>query len=399
MSDTRQADELGHGIDIGTADIGTGDAGTLDDRDATPFDFSRSAVAERLAADREIRRHGATADYRDLDRRALRYAMRRAYFGFFLHRGIDSSATLTFYCALALFPATLAVVSIVALLDPQGDVVRVILNVIDSFIPKATVDTTRLALQQFTRMPDPVIALVIGLALTIWAGSSYATSFGRTVNAVYGVVEGRRFIKLRLLMLLESVVLIALLSLIVLLVIVTPDVAHTVVVTLGWPPFVVDVWSVAKWPVLALLAIFTVVVLYYGTPNVRRPRIRWISVGAAFAIGAWSLTTGAYSLYISTFAGYDRFYGLLGGAIITLIWLFLSNLVIVIGVEVDAELTRARQLVVGLPSEEAIVMPLRDSSRIDILARRHRADLDEGRAIREQADLLRRRSRHQQPPA
>ncbi|TIH39944.1 YihY/virulence factor BrkB family protein [Subtercola vilae] len=352
-------------------------------------------AGERGVSGLSLRERRASSALRALDRRAILYAMRRATHGFFLHRGIDAGATLTFFSALAFFPATLAVVSTVGLLDPQGDAVRVILNVIDTFVPKSTVGTTRLALEQFTRMPDPFFTLVVGLALTVWTGASYATAFGRIVNGVYGVEEGRRFIKLRLLMLLEAVVLIVLLFTIAVIVIITPDVAKTIVTTLGWPPVASLVWSVLKWPALALLAVFTVVVLHYGTPNLRRPRIRLLSVGATFSIVAWSLTTAGYSFYVSTFAAYDKFYGLLGGAIITLIWLFLSNLVLVIGVEVDAELTRARQLLREMPAEESIQVPLRDNHRNLILARRLERDTSEGVAIRGEA----RRLRRQRPPA
>ncbi|UFS60123.1 YihY/virulence factor BrkB family protein [Subtercola endophyticus] len=332
------------------------------------------------------------SDRRRLDRVAVWYAVRRAYFGFFLHRGIDSSAALTFYTALAFFPASLAVVSIVGLLDPNGDAVRVVLNVVDSFAPKGTTQTTRLALEQFTHIPEPVLALTIGLGLTIWAGASYATAFGRTVNAVYQVTEGRRFIKLRLLMLVESVALVVLLAVIIVIIIVTPEVARAVVLTMGWPLLAVDVWSYLKWPLLVLFAVFTVIVLYYGTPNMRRPRVRWVSIGATFAIAAWAATTAGYYIYVSTFAGYDRLYGLLSGAIITLVWLFLSNLMLVFGVEVDAEFTRARQLLAGLESEGTILVGLRDTKRIRILLARHHRDVEQGLAIREEAARL------QQPP-
>ncbi|GGF24920.1 YihY/virulence factor BrkB family protein [Subtercola lobariae] len=325
---------------------------------------------------------------RRLDRTALWYAVRRAYFGFFLHRGIDSSAALTFYTALAFFPAGLAVVSIVGLLDPNGEPVRVILNIIDTFAPRSANDSTRLAIEAFAHVPQPVLSLLIGLGLTVWAGASYATAFGRTVNAVYQVTEGRRFVKLRLLMLVESVVLVALLAVMIVIIVVTPEVARTVVLTMGWPLIAVDVWSYFKWPLLVLFAVFTVIVLYYGTPNMRRPRVRWVSIGATFAIAAWAATTAGYYVYVSTFSAYDRLYGLLSGAIITLVWLFLSNVMLVFGVEVDAEFTRARQLLAGLESEGTILVGLRDTRRVRALLARHHRDVEQGLAIREQADRL-----------
>lgn len=332
-----------------------------------------------------LRERGSHVEYRALDRRAFLYAARRTLHGFFLHRGIDSGAALTFYAALALFPSVLAIVSVVSLLDPSGDVVKVILSVIDSFLPRSTLQSTQLALEQFTKMPDPVVTLVAGTALTIWTVGSYATAFGRMVNAVYEIQEGRRFFKLRLLMLVEALALIVMLFVIAVTVIITPSVATNIVTSLRWPPVAADVWNVLKWPLLALLAVFTVVVLYYGTPNIRRPRVRWLSLGATFSIAAWALTTAAYSIYVSNFAAYDRFYGLLGGAILTLIWLFLSNLVLVVGVEVDAELTRARELLKGVEAEQSIPVVPRDRQRNVILEKRLDHDISEGRAIRARA--------------
>ncbi|RFA14429.1 hypothetical protein B7R22_09335 [Subtercola boreus] len=332
-----------------------------------------------------LRERSSHAEYRELDRHALLYAARRTYHGFILHRGIDSGAALTFYSALALFPSVLAIVSIVSLLDPEGDVVKVILSVIDSFVPEATLQTTRLALEQFTRTPDPIVPLVAGIALTIWTVASYATAFGRMVNGVYEIEEGRRFFKLRILMLVESLALIVMLFVIAITVIVTPDVARTIVNSLHWPPLAADVWNVLKWPLLAAFAVFTVIVLYYGTPNIRRRRVRWLSLGAGFSIAAWALTTAAYSIYVAHFASSDRFYGLLGGAILTLVWLFLSNLVLVVGAEVDAELTRARELLKGVEAEQVIPVIPRDEQRNAILAKRMHHDISEGRAIRARA--------------
>ena len=332
-----------------------------------------------------LRERRNSASYRALDRQALLYAARRAYHGFFLHRGLDSAAALTFFSALAIFPSVLAVVSVVSLLDPDGGAIKVILNVVDAFVPQSTVDTTRLALEQFTKTPEPVVTLVVGLGLTIWTVASYATAFGRMVNTVYEIQEGRRFLELRALMLIEAVALIVLLFVLSISVIATPELARSIVSAFGWLPLVADVWNVLRWPGLLLLAVFTIVVLYYGTPNIRRPRVRWLSVGATVSIIAWTLTTAGYSIYVSSFSAYDRLYGLLGGAIITLIWLFLSNLVLVIGVEVDAELTRARELLAGVEAEQTIPVRMRDNYRNTVLARRLSRDITEGREIRARA--------------
>jgi membrane protein len=144
------------------------------------------------------------------------------------------------------------------------------------------------------------------------------------------------------------------------------------------------VFAVGRWPVLAVLVTLVVAVLYYATPNVRHERIRWVSHGALFAIVAWSLATGAFALYVATVAPYDRIYGWLGGGLALLLWLYLTNLVLVLGAEVDVEVMRLRQLSAGIAAEETVQIPLRDTARNLMLARQRASDEAEGRRMREE---------------
>ena len=326
---------------------------------------------------------------RTLSSEAWQLASRRALHGFVRHRGLDSAATLAFFAALVVFPASLAVVSVFALLDSKkGHAQADILTIIGSVTPGDTVSAIRGPLAQLFSLPNPGYALAIGLVLTLWAMSGYLTAVGRAINAAYEVQEGRQWFVLRLTMVLVSVVLVAAMAIMFVLLIGTPTVARLVAHNIGAPDWVVIVWDIAKWPVLVGLAVFIVANLYYYSPNVRHLRIRWVTWGAVAAIVAWVLTTVGFGIYVLNVSHYNKIYGWLGGAIILLLWLFLSNWVVVFGAEVDAEIVRVRQLEAGIIADEVVQLPLRSTHRNLRLARHLAEDVARGRKLREDADRI-----------
>lgn len=326
-----------------------------------------------------------TQTSKGLDSRSWRYAARRALHGFVRHRGLDSAASLTFFASLALFPAALTVVSSFAIAENRNQATDSIISILGDFAQPSTVKALESPLQELLRIPNPGIALALGLILSVWSVSSYATAFGRAVNSVYEVQEGRQFWKFRGLMILVALALIACFASVTAILLLTPSVAEAIGVSLGIAAPWVSVWNVAKWPVLLALAIIIVGIVYYYTPNVRHLRLRWVSWGAAFAILVWALATAAFALYVALFQTYNHVYGWLGGAVALLIWLYISNLVLVLGAEVDAEIVRLRQLASGIEAEVDIRLPLRDTRRNLMLARQQAADEADGRAIRERA--------------
>jgi len=318
---------------------------------------------------------------RALQRSDWRFAARRAWHGFVRHRGIDSAAALTFFSSLALFPMALAVVSAFAIGNGKENAAAEILDIVDEVVQKDTVETLREPLTQLFTIGNPGIALAIGLLLSLWSLSSYATAFGRAVNTVYEVQEGRQIWKFRGLMLVLAVFLLIVFAGIAVLLLTTERVASAVGIVQPW----LEVWVLGRWPAVVVLFTLLIAVLYYFTPNVRHDRMRWVSFGALFAIIAWGVATAAFAVYVSTVGTYDRVYGWLGGGVALLIWLYLTNLVLVLGAEVDAELVRLRQLRAGIPAEEVVQLPMRDTTRNLMLARQRSQDESEGRAIREDA--------------
>lgn len=143
------------------------------------------------------------------------------------------------------------------------------------------------------------------------------------------------------------------------------------------------VWGIAKWPVMLAAVVAMVAILYYAVPNVQQPKFRWISVGAALAILVWVLASAAFGLYVSQFSSYDRTYGSLAGVIVFLLWLWLTNLALLFGAELDSELERGRELQAGLPAEERLLLPPRDTRGIEKAAAKQREDVARGRALRE----------------
>ena len=149
------------------------------------------------------------------------------------------------------------------------------------------------------------------------------------------------------------------------MIVVSGDIAEAIGNVIGLGDTALVVWNIAKWPVVALLAVLLLALLYYATPNVKQHRFRWLTVGAVTALVVWALATFGFFFYVSNFGNYDRTYGTLGGVIVFLLWLYLSNMALMFGAEVDSEVERVRELQAGIKAEYAIQLPLRGTARID----------------------------------
>ena len=322
---------------------------------------------------------------RGLGRRDWSYILRRARHGFVLHRGIDAAAGLTFFTTLAFFPTALSVVSAFALADNDSSATDDILAVVGEFVTTDTVDTLRNPLESLLTIDYPWLAFAIGIVLTVWSVSSYATAFGRAMNVVYEVGDGRRVILFRLLMMAVSVVITLGFGAIVVILLTTPRAAAVLGKAMGIDEPWIVLWNIGKWPVLAIIAFCLIALLYYATPNVRHSRARWVSWGALFAIVAWAIGTTGFAVYVLTVSTYDRVYGWIGGGIVLLVWFYLTNIVLIFGAEVDAELVRARQLAAGIEAEVRVQLPERSTVRTDRLAVIRERDEQRGKDIREKS--------------
>lgn len=318
-----------------------------------------------------------------LPRGSWRLAVRRAWHGFMRHRGYDAAAALTFFATVATFPAALAFTSAFALVGDRDKAVADIVAVAHTLFPERIAESFADPLEQLLSLPYPGLALAAALVLLLWTTSGYATGFGRAVNAIYEIEEGRPFWRFRLRMLVVAVLLVALIAVILFALVTTADAASDIVGRRDPAPLLVSVWAWARWPLVLVLMWLFVSVLYALTPNVRHQRLVWVSVGSTFAIGVWGLATGGYALYATLVGAYGALYGSIGSLLVALLWGYLTNLALVAGAELDAEFVRLRQLARGIDAEDVLRVPVRDMHRNRMLAEQRARDVADARRLRE----------------
>jgi len=321
----------------------------------------------------------------DLRPRTWKYLARRAGREFIAHQSFDIAATLTFFSVLALFPALIAVFSILGLVGQGTDSADAVLSVAEQVAPEEVIEVIRAPIEQFAASQGAGLAFAVGLVLAVWTASGYVSAFSRAMNRIYRIEEGRPIWKLKPLQLLITLAGLAILVVMVVGLLVSGPIADAIGEALGIGDTAQAAWSILRWPVLAVLLMVMVAVLYYATPNAQQPKFRWLSPGAAIAIVALVVVSLGFGFYVSNFANYSATYGALGGVVVFFLWLWLANMALLFGAELDAELERGRELQAGLPAEEMIQLPPRDDTMIEKRTRSAHEDVEEGRRIREAA--------------
>ncbi|MDX6697353.1 MAG: rane protein [Solirubrobacteraceae bacterium] len=274
----------------------------------------------------------------------------------------DWAAALTYYGILALFPALIVLVSILGLIGPSAT--QPLLDNLGKLAPGSANDIVSGAVRQISANQSAAgIAFVFGLAGALWSASSYVGAFMRASNAIYEMPEGRPFWKLRPIQIAITVVMILLLALCAIAVVVTGPLAQQVGDVIGAGSAAVTAWDIAKWPVIAIVVISMFAILYWAAPNVKQPGFRWITPGGIAALVLWILASAAFALYVATFASYNKTYGSLAGVVIFLVWLWISNIAILLGAELNAEVERGRQLEAGVPEERTLDLEPRDAPK------------------------------------
>ncbi|MXG91786.1 YihY/virulence factor BrkB family protein [Nocardioides flavescens] len=322
----------------------------------------------------------------DLDGHSWAYVLRKTAREFSSDQCTDLAAALTYYAVLALFPAAVALTSLLGLVGQGTEAVDQVLDILRTVGAGGVVDSIGPTRRDLSSSQGVGLGLVVGVAGALWSASGYVGAFGRAMNRVYEVGEGRPVWKLRPAMLGLTAVLVVLVALALAGLVLSGPVADAVGSALGLGDTTVLVFTIVKWPVLLAIVVLVVALLYYATPNVRQPRFRWVSVGAVLAIATWAVASAAFGFYVANFSSYDKTYGALAGVIVFLLWLWLTNLALLFGAELDAELERGRELVSGLPAEEEIQLPARDTRGIEKAEQKEREDVRRGRELREQAE-------------
>ena len=274
----------------------------------------------------------------------------------------DWAAALTYYGVLSLFPALIVLVSVLGLLGDPNGTSAALTEVVTEVGPSSAADTLRGPIESITADRGRAGALFIaGLAGALYSASGYIGAFMRAANVIYEVEEGRPFWKRRPLQLLVTLGMVLLLAVVFMALVLSGPLAEAAGGAVGLSDAAVTAYGFAKWPVLALVVLLMLAVLYYASPNVRLPRFRWVTPGSILALVVWILASVAFALYVSNFGSYEKTYGTLGGIISFLVWLWITNVAVLLGAELNSELERSREMAEGVSgAEEAIQLPLRE---------------------------------------
>lgn len=335
-----------------------------------------------------------------ITRPSWRYILRRTVHEFLRDECTDSAAVMTFFAVLSIFPGLLTVVSLLGVVGQADATTRTLLRLLNEFgAPDGAVAVLEGPIGELTGFPSAGLALVTGLVGAIWTSSGYVRAFGRSMNRIYEVEEGRPVWKLYPMMIGVTLTLVALVGGMVLLLVLSGPVAERLGGLVGLSGTALQLWNAARIPVLLALLAFMIAVLYYATPNVRQPKFRWLSMGSVIAIVVMAAATAGFSFYVSNFGNYNATYGAIGGVIVLLLWVWIMNIVLLVGAEFNAETERGRQLQAGIHAEENLRLPPRDTRGIRKLRRKEQKFVAEGRALRRRhADIDYRQEGRGDPP-
>jgi membrane protein len=244
-------------------------------------------------------------------------------------------------------------------------VTRVLTETVSALGPATAVDTFRDPIENIANSQQTAgVLLIVGLAASLWTASGYTGAFMRASNAIYEREEGRPFWKLRPLQIVVTLVLVLLAALVVVALIISGPVAEAVGGAIGLGDTAVLAWQIAKWPVMLVVVMFMLAVLYWSAPNAKPAGFRWVSPGSVLAVIVWIAASAAFAFYVANFGSYNETYGTLGGVVVFLVWLWITNVAVLLGAELNAETERGRELQAGVPgAEEEIQAPYRQAPK------------------------------------
>ena len=276
----------------------------------------------------------------------------------------DRAAALTYFGVLAIFPGMLVLVSLLGLIG-QANAKKILDNLGQVAPSGAKTFLTSVINQVQGKAGIAGIAAIIGLALALWSASGYVAAFMRASNAIYDVDEGRPIWKTGPLRIVTTIALVIMLLAALVMVVVTGPLASQVGKAFGIGDTAVLIWNIVKWPVLLVVVSLMLSLLYAVAPNVKQPKFRWITPGGVLAVIVWIIASGLFALYVSFSGSYNKTYGALATVIIFLVWLWITNIAILLGAEVNAEIQRERAIRAGMPADLEPFAEVRDTRKLD----------------------------------
>ncbi|GAA2517819.1 YihY/virulence factor BrkB family protein [Winogradskya humida] len=337
----RDAGGKGHDIDA-TATTRTGE----------DKDYNLDAPDPKAGPDSPAQLHG----------KGIFAALKRTFKQFSEDNISDWAAALTYYGVLSIFPGALVLVSILGLLSKDGK--ETVTETLNQVAPDQIKDLVNQVVGQVSDSGTASFAAIFGLVLAFWSASGYIAAFMRASNAIYDVPEGRPIWKTLPIRVGVTAIVGVMLILSAVIVVFTGSLAEAVGDTIGLGSAAVTTWNIAKWPVLIILVSLMFAILYWASPNAKTGGFRWISPGGIFAVLLWVVASGGFALYLAYFANYNKTYGTLGGVIAFLVWLWITNMAIMLGAELDAELERGRAIAAGHDPDDEPFLQLRDDRKL-----------------------------------
>jgi membrane protein len=275
----------------------------------------------------------------------------------------DLAAALTYYGVLAIFPAIIALVSVLGLVGHSAT--QPLIENLGKVAPGPAKTIFTSAIHNLQKSQGTAgIVFVVGLAGALWSASGYVAAFMRASNTIYEVEEGRPIWKTLPVRIGVTVVIVALLAVSAVAVVLTGSLAREVGNLIGVGSSAVTIWDIAKWPVLLILVSLMFSILYWAAPNVKHAGFRWLSPGGLFAVAVWIIASGAFALYVASFSSYNKTYGALAAVIVFLVWLWISNIAVLLGAEFNAEIERGRRLQGGQAADREPFVEPRDRKKM-----------------------------------
>ncbi|MFE5811317.1 YihY/virulence factor BrkB family protein [Streptomyces sp. NPDC056491] len=335
------------------------DPGTIEGEGEGEGEDTEAGAGTRVGPDDRVRERAPDRPT-DLPKRSWRAVLRGTVREFRNDELADRAAALTYYGVLAIFPALLVLVSLLGIAG-ESTTQRVLDN-LRRLAPGSVRDVISDAVMQLQgRSGIGSLVAVVGLVVALWSASGYVAAFIRASNAVYDVPEGRSVWKILPLRLALTVTLMLLACASALIVVFSGGLARRAGEALGVGDSGLAVWSIAKWPVLVLLVTIMIALLYWAAPNAKGRGFAWVTPGSFLALAIWMTASAGFAFYVANFASYNKTYGTVAGVIVFLVWLWITNLAVLLGLEFDAELARQRAIAGGLPEHEEPYVQPRDT--------------------------------------
>ncbi|GAA2252531.1 hypothetical protein GCM10010145_20360 [Streptomyces ruber] len=334
-----------------------------DGAEPAPPGASEDGTADRVGPDPEVEERAPDSPVQ-LPKRSWLAVLKGTLKEFQDDELTDRAAALTYYGVLALFPALLVLVSLLGVAGKSAT--DEVMDNLQQLAPGSARDIITDAVEQLRGNGGiGSVMAVVGLVLAVWSASGYVAAFIRSANAVYDMPEGRPVWKVLPVRVGVTVLLMVMAVLSALIVVFTGGIARQAGAALGIGDTALTVWSIAKWPVLVLLVTFMIAILYWAAPNAKVKGFRWISPGSFLALVIWLIASAGFAFYVANFGSYNKTYGTMAGVIVFLIWLWISNLAILLGLEFDAETVRQRAIAGGHPADEEPYAEPRDTKAWD----------------------------------